>query len=392
MFHWRLRCFPSRRSLLLVGALLASCAGAPPVPAPLLEDALFGNPPRPAEADSALAADDAMREHVRRIVARTPVLAERPKALADSLAAPGDLRLDYDASFTRNAAQAFAARSGNCLSLVLMTAALAREMGLDLRFQRVLGEPLYSRQPGLTLRSGHVNLVLGVSGPARRAGARLHGGNQWVIDFMPGELSETMVAEAIEPHRVLAMFMNNRAVESLLAQQPASAYAWAREALRTDPAYWDAYNTLGVVYRNAGHPGAAAAVFETLLAHDARNVAAMTNLEGTLAALGRAGEAAGWSARRQALEPYPPFHFLHQGQRAMARQDPALALRLFERELALSGPSHESYFWLAQARLALGQADGARQALQQALEFSTTPGEQRRYAGKLDALRRQALR
>jgi transglutaminase-like putative cysteine protease len=48
---------------------------------------------------------------------------------------PDQIRLEYDAAVTRNAAQAFEARTGNCLSLVIMTAALARELGLTVRYQ-----------------------------------------------------------------------------------------------------------------------------------------------------------------------------------------------------------------------------------------------------------------
>jgi transglutaminase-like putative cysteine protease len=45
--------------------------------------------------------------------------------------------LEYDAEETLNASEAFDRKSGNCLSLVLMTAAMARELGLDVRFQNV---------------------------------------------------------------------------------------------------------------------------------------------------------------------------------------------------------------------------------------------------------------
>ena len=62
------------------------------------------------------------------------------QALFDALYQPDQLKLEYDAAMTRNAAQAFAVRSGNCLSLVIMTAAFAKEMGLDVRYQNVFGE------------------------------------------------------------------------------------------------------------------------------------------------------------------------------------------------------------------------------------------------------------
>jgi len=62
------------------------------------------------------------------------------QGLFDALYSKRQLKLEYDSAMTRNAAQAFAARSGNCLSLVIMTAAFANEMGLPVQFQSVLGE------------------------------------------------------------------------------------------------------------------------------------------------------------------------------------------------------------------------------------------------------------
>jgi hypothetical protein len=48
------------------------------------------------------------------------------------------LQLDYDAGYTRNAAEAFDAHVGNCLSLAILTGALAKELGLEVRYQSVL--------------------------------------------------------------------------------------------------------------------------------------------------------------------------------------------------------------------------------------------------------------
>jgi len=380
---------------LLMPLLMAGCAAlpAPPPVAPLLHDDLFGQPERPPEAAQVFALSAPMRAHLQALqqVSRSP--ADLPRALAESLYRPGALRLDYDASTTLNAAQAFDARAGNCLSLVVMTAAMAQALDLPVDFQRVPGGEQLRRETDLTLRTGHVNLVLG----ARRARPLLGGGPggivgpRLLIDFLPPELARGLPAEPIDTPRVLAMFMNNRAVEALLAQQPAQAYAWAREALWQDGGFWPAYNTLGVVYQRAGHLDAAAAAFEHLLAQDDQQVAAMANLAQVRQAQGRDAEAARWTQRRLALEPYPPFHLLRLGQAALAAGDAAQARRLFNRELQLHGASHEVYFELARAHLAAGDPGRAEQALQQAQAFSATAVQQARYAGKLAALRARAM-
>jgi len=382
-------------------ALLAACASTPlPSADALLHDALFDHPPRPAGVDAVLALSPAMQAHLQALRAGLAPGADLPMALGRSLYKPGGLRLDYDASFTRNAAEAFDARSGNCLSLVVMTAALADALGLEVGFQQVLGDDPFRREGGLTLRNGHVNVVLlppvrqpawGVSADVVRRGL--------LIDFLPLETAAALQVQPIGRERVLAMFMNNRAVESLLAQQPAQAYAWAREALRTDPGFAAAWNTLGVVYQRRAAPGdaasalaldAAAAAYDRVLALDAHQAGTMDNLAQVRRLQGREAEARGWDQRRAALEPWPPLHFLRLGDAALAAQDWPLARRLFERELRRQPDLAEAWFGLARAQLALGDRREADTALQRARAASLTPAEQARFAGKLDALRAQA--
>ncbi len=378
---------------LLLAAWLGGCASvAPPSPAPLLHDALFDHPPRPAEADAVLRLSPAMQAHLDLLRSQVSRPGDLPLALAESLYKPGGLRLDYDASITRNAAQAFEARSGNCLSLVVMTTALARALGLDVSFQSVRSGDLFRQEGDLTLRTGHVNLVLGERLRAqhwRTAQAEVVL-RHLVIDFLPQETARGLPVEPIGQAEVLAMFMNNRAVESLLARAPAPAYAWAREALRHDPGFAPAYNTLGVVYQRAGHLAPAAAAFERVLALDDRQVAAMANLAQVRRAQGRDAEARAWEARRMALEPQAPFHHLRLGQAALATGDLAQAQAHFQRALRSLSGAHEAWFGLAQVHAARGDSAQAEQALRRALAASPTAGEQARYAGKLEAMKAAA--
>jgi hypothetical protein len=107
------------------------------------------------------------------------------RALLEALYTEGELRLEYDAARTRTAAEAFDARRGNCLSLVLMTAAFAREMGLMVRLQEVLGAPVLEHNGVLTFVVGHVNLALGDGARHGRTGMTEQ---PWlIVDFLPGQ-------------------------------------------------------------------------------------------------------------------------------------------------------------------------------------------------------------
>ncbi len=379
--------------LVLALVLLPGCAVLAPTPASplLLQDALFNHPPRPAEADAAMTLDEPMRAYLRSNLASGVHQKGKARALTDALYVRDGLRLDYDASVTRTAAQAFAARSGNCLSLVLMTAALAREMGLEVTFQSARLDDAFSRSGDLTLRSGHVNLLIGPRPPVLRW-QTLHMADdpsRLQVDFLPPDELRGLRTQPISEATVLAMFMNNRAAEALAARRTTEAYAWVREALRSDAGFWPAVNTLGVVYQQGGHLAAAATAFEQLLAQDSTQVASMWNLAQVLQAQGRTAEAARWTAQRLALEPVPPFYYQQQAEAAMARGAWAQAREFFHSEQRITGDSPELQHGLALAHYRLGEWGAARQALQQAISTSLNAAQQARYTGKLAWLRAQ---
>ena len=372
---------------------LAACAAPQAlVVAPLLDDALFNHPPRPAEADAAMVLDAPMRAYLADQLAHGVLRKGKARALSDALyQGPGGLKLDYDSATTRTAGQAFAARSGNCLSLVLMTATFARELGLQVTYQRARLEDGYSRLGDLTLRSDHVNLVLAPRSSAASWQVTTVGPdpNRLQIDFLPSADLQGLRSVPITEDTVLAMFLNNRAAEALGRGERTEAYAWAREALRRDPAFRPAFNTLGVVYQRAGHLAAAAQTYEALLAQDPQQVATMWNLAQVRQAQGRSDEARLWTERRLAIEPAAPFQSLQQAEAAIARGDWAAAQGLLQRERRITGETHELHFALALLGHRQGQTGLAQRELQRAMDTSPSASLQARYAGKLAWLKAQ---
>ena len=164
--------------------LLAACASvpAPPQRADLLfDDARFTPATERIDAKDVFALTPEMREYLRTDIARFVRYKGSQHGLYEALHDTGVLKLEYDAAKTRNASQAFDARAGNCLSLVLMTAAFAKEMGLPVRFQNVFTDETWSRSGDFYLSIGHVNLTLG-----RRLAEFSSFSEQTVtIDFLP---------------------------------------------------------------------------------------------------------------------------------------------------------------------------------------------------------------
>jgi Tfp pilus assembly protein PilF len=372
---------------LLSAVLLASCASAPPMPpaAPLLHDELFGTPSAPIDPGAALAVSPAMQRYLSaRLVSRLQ-LGDRRRQLVDALYR-GDLKLEYDAAVTRTAAEAFDARSGNCLALVLMTAALAKELGLTVHYQAFPGQEVWDRADDLYIAVGHVNLMLEDGTGAPRPGV-VWPRPQMVIDFQPPSDTQAVKAREIAERTVVAMYLNNRAVESLTRGQVDNAYWWARESIRTDPELLSAYITLGVVYRARHRPDLSEAALRRVAEREPDNVHALSNRVLALRDLGRGPEADALAQRLARLDPHPPFSYFHEGVAAYRQGRFDAARRLFAKEVARAPYHHEFEYWLAVSYLQLNDTERARVHLERAMQASTTRKDHDLYAGKLDRLK-----
>lgn len=379
------------RIAILCLALLAGCASQPrdgagaPAPAGLFQDQLFGPPSAAVSAADLFTVTPAMDAYLRDQVLHKQHGKDKRQALFDALYRHDKLQLEYDSTMTRNAEQTFAARRGNCLSLVIMTAALAHQLGLEVQYQSVTMDDAWSRSGNLYFSSGHVNLILGQ--PKLDMSKGYNAQQYMTVDFIPIPELAKQQAQQLDERTVVAMYMNNRAAELLVQNQLDDAYWWARKAIGQDPDFLNAYNTLGVIYQHHGNLAAAEQVLRHAWTRAPDNTVLLFNLAQALADLGRTQEAQALRARLTQLEPYPPFYFFNQGQQAMRSGDYARARKLFQRELDRSPDYHEFHFWIAVASFKLGDLAQADIHMKQAMENSTTRGDHDLYAAKLDRLK-----
>ncbi len=381
---------------LLLALLLAGCASAPRerVDAALFLDAAFRPAVERIDADAVFALSPEMTRYLQTDIAEPARKKGRQIALVDALYTQGELKLDYDIGTTRTAAQAFAARSGNCLSLVIMTAAFAKALDLPVTYQKVSVDDEWARSGDLYLAIGHVNLTLGKrrtdeGGFGYRVGAKPPESDGMTIDFLPPEDLRRMRSRAIDEEVIVGMFMNNRAVEALADGRVDDAYWWAREGMLQAPGFYATYNTLGAVYRRHGNLAEAERVFAHAVAREPENIQALSNLVAVLGDLGRTVEAQHFAARLREIDPEPAFSHFKRGLAAFQAGDMRTARDAFAREVARAPDYHEFHFWLAIAYWNLGETGVARDHLAIALKTSPTRRDHALYAAKLERLNQQ---
>ncbi|WP_394780206.1 tetratricopeptide repeat protein [Undibacterium sp.] len=373
--------------ILSLAALLSACASVTTAPpsGKILSDELFAPPTVRINADDVFALSPEMRQYLDNDIARFARSKGKTDALVEALYTRDKLQLEYESAMTRNAAQAFASRSGNCLSLVIMTAAFAREMGVNVEYQSVFTDEVWSRKGNINFLSGHVNLAL------RKSALESHydalGNPTLIIDFLPPDEAKKYRRSAIAESTIIGMYMNNRAAESLAYGKVDEAYWWAREAVKQAPTFMSAYNTLGVVYQAHGNLAEAGKVFGMVLEREPENVAALSNQAKLMAQMGRPEEAKALSMRLSKVEAYPPFYFFDRGMEAMKTGNFKSAKELFSKEISRAAYYHEFQFWLGIADMRLGDMAEAREHLTIALENGPTAADRNLYSAKLEQMK-----
>ncbi len=378
----------SRLALLVAPLLFVGCASTTVALAPaapeMFDDAHFAPASEPIDPADVFRITPEMQAYIANSILPLAHSVGLRQAITQSLYDRSKLQLEYDSSTTRTAAQAFEARQGNCLSLVIMTGAFANALNLKVTFQQVATEEMWSRSGGMYFMSGHVNLQL----ERRYADSvgKFDRNDLYTIDFMPGENTE-LRARPISQETVLAMYMNNRAAEAMVRGQLDDAYWRVRQAVRLDPQFLSAYNTLGVIYLRHGDAAHAEQVLHYALGGSPDNPRILANYAESLRELGRTAEAQAVQARLAAVEPTPPFYWFVQGQKALHQGDYTLAREMFLKEIARAPDYHEFHYALAVADFGLDRLDEARREMALAMDDAIKRADHDLYAAKLDKLK-----
>jgi Tfp pilus assembly protein PilF len=375
--------------------LLGGCASTPQLPATpdLYSDASFGPPSQPVSTADLFTLSPEMRAYLHSAAFNTYMRNRGQEyGLLEALynGSKTGLKLDYDATYTRNAAETYRDRAGNCMSLVIMTAAFAKELGMRVQYQNVMLDESWSRSGGLYLLSTHVNLVLGFRIPNQPYATDPE--RALVVDFLPDPRADKRYTQPLEEEEIVMMYQNNRAAEAMVQGKLDDAYWWARAATSGNPRTALAYNTLGVVYERHGNMIMAERAYRAALMREPESAIALRNIEPVLIALGKTEEAKAIALRVARIEPIPPFHYFNQGVAAYQHGKFSEARDLFAREVKRAPYYDEFHFWLAASLLQLGEIKQAREQLTLAADTSTRKDTRNIYNAKLAHLRQLGMR
>ncbi|MCB1644078.1 MAG: tetratricopeptide repeat protein [Pseudomonadales bacterium] len=289
----------------------------------------------------------------------------------------------YDKA-TLTASRAMVEGEGNCLTLAILTTALAELVGVEVEYQLVETDPVYLVSETTLVRGVHIRSKLIDVDSHARPGEFLLSRGGTIVDYFPSG-RERFVSN-VKFQNYVSRFYQNLAAEALDLKNTDQAYELVKQALLADPQSEEAWNLLAVVYRRAGHEELAEEVYRLGLAQFDSPLSILTNYRLLLTAQGRTAEAQQLLTRLETYDSLSPHIWYLAGMGALEAGQIDDSVRLLQRALQLAPFSDRVHFALARAYIARGDHEQSLRYLASASEVSARPSARNLYQQKYQNL------
>ena len=327
--------------------------------------------------------DDNAKAFVKSTIEPMTNKIDQMEALVRAIFDRSDLNLLYQGDANNTANETFHSRAANCLSMSIMTYAMASEAGFYVDFQEIMIPEFWTRKAGFSLLNGHINLKMFAP---HDPSVYMLNARSFQVDFDPQSSRSGLPKKVVNKHVVMAMFYNNKGADALLRKDYISAYAYFREALLFDPDFDSGWVNLGILYRLSGYFNQAEKTYQHALGLNSDSLTAWENLAYLYTFTGREEQAADILADVEYKRNSNPYYHVNLGEQEMEQEHWDQALAHFRRALALDKSKHEVYFGLARAYFEIGELQQSRRYLKQAKSKAHNRQDEDNYQKKIDFL------
>jgi lipoprotein NlpI len=348
----------------LAALLLASCASTAPTTPDTLpwQDAQFHYDPalvKVAQPDL-FKLDADLERRLSEPAMREVQLGLKLKRVIDTIFDKDRKGFAYRAGHSTVAAETWRNRSGDCLSLTVLTYSVARALGMTPVMQEVQTPAVFGRAGDFDVVNQHVNVMFPRIRGDLMAESETH---QVVIDFEP-DFAAPRRGTPLTEAGIAARYYNNVAVENMANGRYDVSYAYFKAAIHAEPTYVSAYGNLAVLYRRTGHEPEAESLLRYAISHSDNNAdVALYELHRLLKDEGRLSEAGEVERKLEARQQMDPYHWIGLALADMEKNDMRRAIDKLERANEIAPSFAEVHRYLAVAYAKSGKPDKAREEL-----------------------------
>lgn len=285
---------------------------------------------------------------------------------------------------TLSASTTIETRSGNCMSLALVTTAFARLADIEIGWQLADADPVYSSEGSVIYSADHIQTRLYRPEFSLNSHSFAFGRPYLLVDYYTDNAPSS--GTALSESEMIALVYQNLAVEAMAQGRLDESFWHLRAALEYDPANSNLYNALAVVHRRAGDTRTAEALYRFALDEFGDRLIVLRNYRRLLLAENRLDDADRVEQRIMVLPDPDPYPLLGLGDEAADRGKPDVALAYYRRAAEVAPYLHEVYLKMAQIHTQQGDLKRAERALRKARDKAWAESDQQRYQAKLMAL------
>lgn len=334
--------------------------------------------------DEIFAVDESMKTLISRHVKKHTDIHKKTRALLEIILKPQGHGINYDINSNTTAIETFHSGRANCLSLTILSYALAKEANINVKFQDVIVPEYWINNGDYSLLAGHVNLAV-------TSQELTDIGDGWghkvlEIDFDPDSIKKSFPRRTIHMKTVVAMLYNNTAAQALVNKQYVKAYALLKKATLSDPQFSSAWANLGVLYKHTEHIDMAEKAYRYAIQMNPDNYSALTNLVSILMSKENSHEAQRITDFLHEKRTNNPYYYAMLGGTALNAGDTASAVRHYKHAIKLNDDVHEFYYGLARVYSFSGNYAKAKASMIKALMLNEGKEIEAHYQHKLEFL------
>ena len=292
---------------------------------------------------------------------------------------------NYD-NFTSDAESTLANSTGNCMSLAVLTTALARTADIDIKYQLVNRVPIFQEYGSVVFNAQHIRSIIYEPKPELNSGVMVWR-SKAIIDYYPS--NNTFVNGFVSDSEFIAMYYRNLAAEALAKDENNRAFWLLKRSLELEPESAEAINSLAVIHRRIGEYSKAEELYKYGIKNAFNKIVLLKNYRVLLLTQNRNEDANRVAKELENLEDLNPFNWLLAANEAFDEQDYSVAIKLYKKSIDLAPYLHQGHFGIAKSEYQQGNLRASRLALEEALEQAFDRGSKSIYEAKLAVLSRE---
>lgn len=282
---------------------------------------------------------------------------------------------------THNATQAMEHRSGNCLSLALLTTALAKLVDLNVGYRMVHTAPVFEKHRNIVLSSAHVQTIIYDEDFVEVPGEFYIRKPGIVIDYFPS--TSNISGRYISETQFLAMYYQNMSATALLDNNLFTAYWNIKQAAVLDSESENTQNTLAVIHRRMGDSLTAEKIYLQMMDSERETVSVLENYELLLRLAGRLDEAKSVEDRIAKLDDPNPYNWLEAAYMAKNEGSDDKAILYLEKVIEKAPYVLEAYKLLSVIYKEQGKGRKAKAVLKSSLQWAFDTDDKKQIKYKL---------